>query len=66
LLEILGEEKAANDALTALARARSNKEAVGESDEKRLEDTADSGLRNPRRGVRPVGLGRNRLGSILH
>jgi hypothetical protein len=66
LLEILGEEKAANDALTALARASSNKEAVGESEEKRLEDTADGGLSNPRRGIRPVGIGRNRVGSILH
>src|ERR1019366_5592284 len=34
LLEILGEEEAANDALTALARASSNKEALGESGEK--------------------------------
>jgi ferritin-like metal-binding protein YciE len=66
LLEILGEEKAANDALTALARASSNKEALGESDERRLEDTPGSGLRNSRRGIRPVGLGRNRVESILH
>ena len=64
LLEILGEEKAANDALTALARASSNKEALGESDEKGLKDEADSGLGNPRRGIRPVRLGRNRIGSI--
>ena len=64
LLEILGEEKAANDALTALARASSNKEALGESDEKGLEETADGGLGNPRRGIRPVGMGRNRIGSI--
>jgi ferritin-like metal-binding protein YciE len=63
LLEILGEEKAANDALTALARASSDKEALGESDEKGLEE-ADSGLGNSRRGTRPVGLGRNRIGSI--
>jgi hypothetical protein len=39
LLEILGEEKAANDALTALARASSNEEALGESDEKGSEET---------------------------
>jgi ferritin-like metal-binding protein YciE len=66
LLEILGEEKAANDALSALARASINKEALGESDEKRLEDAPDSGLRNPRRGIRPVGIGRNRGDSVLH
>jgi ferritin-like metal-binding protein YciE len=64
LLEILGEEKAANDALTALARASSNKEAMGESGEKGSEETADDGLGSPRRGIRPVGLGRNRIGSI--
>jgi len=64
LLEILGEEKAANDSLTTLARASSNAEALGESDEKGPEETADSGLGNPRRGIRPVGLGRNRVGSI--
>ena len=34
LLEILGEEKAANEKLTALARASSNEEALGESDAK--------------------------------
>ena len=64
LLEILGEEKAANDALTALARASSNKEALGESGENGLEETADGELGNSRRGIRPVGLGRNRVGSV--
>ena len=33
LLKILGEEKAANESLTGLALASSNKEALGESDE---------------------------------
>jgi ferritin-like metal-binding protein YciE len=64
LLEILGEEKAANDALTQLARTSSNKEALGESGEKGSEETTDDGLGSPRRGVRPVGLGHNRVGSI--
>src|ERR1022692_536793 len=64
LLEILGEEKAANDALTARARASSNKEALGESGENGLEETADGELGNSRRGIRPVGLGRNRVGSV--
>jgi ferritin-like metal-binding protein YciE len=64
LLEILGEEEAANDALTALARASSNKEALGESDQKGSEETTDNGLEKPRRGIRPAGMGRNRIGSI--
>jgi ferritin-like metal-binding protein YciE len=64
LLQILGEEKAANNALTALARASSNKEALGGSDGNGLEEKADDGLGSPRRGIRPVGLGRNRAGSI--
>jgi hypothetical protein len=34
LEEILGEEKAANEKLTELARASSNEEALGESDDK--------------------------------
>jgi ferritin-like metal-binding protein YciE len=41
LLEILGEEKAANEKLTTLARASSNEEALGESDEKQSADDAE-------------------------
>ena len=41
LLEILGEEKAANETLTKLARASSNEEALGESDEKQSADEAE-------------------------
>ena len=62
LQEILVEEKAANHALSELARFRSNIEALGEyaatdccgegKDEKSL---------NGRRGVRPVGEGSSRL-----
>jgi len=64
LQEILGEEKAANDALTALALASSDKEALGESDENESEEEEATGLGSPRRGIRPVGIGRNRSGSI--
>jgi len=64
LLEILGEEKAANDALTALARASSNAEALSDSSEKGSEEEADTGSGNSRRGVLPIGMGRNRVGSI--
>jgi ferritin-like metal-binding protein YciE len=64
LLEILGEEKAANDSLTALARASSNAEGLNDSGEKESEDEADTGAGTSPRGVRPVGMGRNRVGSI--
>jgi ferritin-like metal-binding protein YciE len=64
LLEILGEEKAANDSLTALARASSNAEALSDSGEKGSEEESDTGSGNLRRGIRPIGVGRNRVGSI--
>ena len=66
LQEILDQEKAANESLTALARASSNEEALDESDEEGSVGTADKSLGNLRRGVRPGGIGRNRAGSILH
>jgi len=66
LLEILKEEKAANETLTELALAGSNEEALGESDDKGSEKPSDKRLRNLRRGIRPVGLGRNRVGSVLN
>ena len=65
LQEILDQEKAANESLTAQARASSNEEALEESDEQRSGAMADKGLGNLRRGVRPVGIGRNRTSSIL-
>ena len=64
LQEILNEEKAANESLTELARASSNEEALGESDEKGLEEVADEKSGNLRRGVRPVPTNRNRAGSM--
>jgi len=41
LLEILDEEKAADEALTALARSSSNDEALDESDEEKSEDAEE-------------------------
>jgi Domain of unknown function (DUF892) len=65
LQEILDEEKAANESLTKLALAKCNQEALGESDQKGSQDEATSeGPANPRRGVRPVSLGRKRVESL--
>lgn len=64
LQEILDEEKAANESLTKLARASSNQEALGESDEKGSEEVADKRPANLRRGVRPLSINRNRAGSM--
>lgn len=44
LEEILEDEKAANESLTELARARSNPEAMDESDEEKSEDASDENL----------------------
>jgi ferritin-like metal-binding protein YciE len=63
LQEILEQEKAANETLTDLARA-SNQEALGDSEEKGSQDAADKSSGNLRRGVRPVGNGRSRAGSM--
>jgi ferritin-like metal-binding protein YciE len=64
LQEILDEEKAANDSLTELAHASSNEEALRGSDENGSDEAADKTPENLRRGVRPVGSGRNRVGSL--
>jgi len=67
LEQILEEEKAANDKLTDLARASSNEEALGESDEKDAEERAEKSSGNSGnlgRGVRPVSASRNRAGSM--
>jgi ferritin-like metal-binding protein YciE len=61
LLEaILEEEKGANNSLTDLARAGSNEEALGESDEKGSELAVNQRSGNLRRGVRLVSSSRNR------
>ncbi len=60
LQEILEEEKAANEALTLLARARCNEAALSEaaSGEKKL---AGKKAGRPRRGIRPVAASNNHL-----
>src|ERR1022692_1829611 len=65
LEEILAEEKAANETLTGLARAGSNKEALEDSEKKGSEEASDDGSGIPRRGLRPVGIGRNRVFPIF-
>lgn len=57
LEEILNEEKAANESLTKLARASSNEEALGESDQDGSEEPAEKKPVSPRRGIRPVSAG---------
>jgi ferritin-like metal-binding protein YciE len=64
LEEILGEEKAANETLIKLALATSNKEALGESDEKESEEVSGERPDNLRRGMRPRGNSRARIGSM--
>jgi ferritin-like metal-binding protein YciE len=62
LQEILVEEKAANHALSELARSRSNIEALGEcAPADFCGDGKDAKSLNGRRGVRPVGEGSSRL-----
>jgi ferritin-like metal-binding protein YciE len=51
LQEILEEEKAANESLTELARATSNEEALGDSDQKGSQEAADKRSQNLRRSV---------------
>jgi ferritin-like metal-binding protein YciE len=67
LQEILDEEKAANEALTELARASSNEEALGKSDENGSQDEA-TGKRpsSPRQSVRPVSTGGKRSGVMSY
>ena len=65
LQEILDQEKAANESLTLLARASCNEKALSESKETGSEETAGKRFGNLRRGFRPVGISRNRVGSIL-
>ena len=54
LEEILGEEKAANEKLTKVARASSNEEGLGGSGGKETEGASGQKTANPGRGVRPL------------
>ena len=66
LKEILDEEKAANEALTELARSSSNAEALCDATQQECADgITDKRLTNLRRGIRPAGLGRKRAGSLV-
>jgi len=62
LEEILEEEKAANETLTELARASSNSEALGQTDETESNDHKPDNLR---RNVRPGSIHRTRIGSSV-
>lgn len=65
LNEILDQEKAANETLTELARASSNREALNESDGNGSDEEASNVSGHlTRRGLRPVGMGRDRAGSV--
>jgi ferritin-like metal-binding protein YciE len=64
LEEILGEEKAADEKLTGLARASSNEDALDESGQKVDRNVGDKGLSGLRRGIRPGPVRRNR-GELL-
>lgn len=64
LQEILGEEEAANDKLTKLARDGCNEEALVESDDNGSDLEDDKRPATIRRGVRPAVAGRNRSGSM--
>jgi len=59
LQEILDQETAANEKLTTLARAGSNEEALGTSDQNGSPDlAADARPATLRRGIQPMGSGR--------
>ena len=66
LHEIFEEEKAADEALTELARASSNEEALGESDEKEPNEVPDNESKGLRQDGRPVGTIRNRAAAMSH
>ncbi len=63
LQEILEQEKAANETLTELARASSNEEALSGCDDNGSEEAENKSSGNLRRGMRPVGQDRVRIGS---
>lgn len=67
LQEILDEEKAANESLTELARARNNGEAMDESDQEASEDAAEKRPKTQKQGVRPGGSSsRNRTAAMAN
>ena len=67
LQEILVEEKAANHALSELARSRSTNEALGDCAATDFcGDGRDAKSWNGRRGVRPVGEGSFRPAPMAH
>ena len=66
LEQIFGEEKAADEALTELARATSNEEALGESDDKEPNEVPDNESKSLRQGGRSVGTNRNRAAAMSH
>ncbi|HUD48034.1 MAG TPA: ferritin-like domain-containing protein [Candidatus Baltobacteraceae bacterium] len=57
---ILGEEKAANETLTELARSGSNEEALGESGDESSEDDAQKSGEKAPRSIRPGNPSRGR------
>ncbi len=60
LQQILDEEKAANEGLTELARASSNREALGKAEETPVEVKSAKISDRLRRGVQPLNRSRNR------
>ena len=65
MLAILEQEKTANESLTELAVSRSNREALGDTEQTGSESgAADERPANLRRGIRPVAAPRNRTGSM--
>jgi ferritin-like metal-binding protein YciE len=66
LQEILEEEKAANEALGKLALARSNPEALDESDKEKSEDAADSESSNHHKTAPPVTPTPKRATAVTH
>ena len=64
LKEILGEEKAADEALTKLAVIRSNPEALDESDKEKSDDATEKKTGSRRNGTSPTNNGRSRTLSM--
>jgi len=65
LHEILGEEKAADEKLTELARAGNNEEAMEGNHNGSKEEASSERPAGSRRGVRPVTSGRKRSAALL-
>jgi ferritin-like metal-binding protein YciE len=65
LQEILDDEKAANETLIELAQTGSNRQALGECDEKGCAEMTVKTSPAKRRGISPVQAGRNRIAALL-